>query len=364
MRIGTAKFSLALVAVAFLAPAADGVSFSADNPSPTLGVVGTDGGAILVPTPPAPALGPLPVPSIFASGGAGGLGLSGIAEVDALSYGADVFTWKHVVWYFSVDRSASGLAAVPGPSVTTEGSLGAREASADVFKAAGVMPLIPPGPPGTNVGVLDGDGLVGASGFVYPGVGLNAEPNPGGDNLDALDYSDKGSPGPRYPIYFSVDPATAAANGFQPGDVLMTGSAGGPPALYAPAAQLGLDAAGAGTDDLDALVLIDDGDGVFSTTDFLLYSVTPGSAIVGTLDGLWNAPITPGDILIPSFGAGGVPGVPWILIAAEAIGLATTRAGSPASDNLDALDVIPEPATLVLLAAGGLALLKRRRKSR
>jgi len=363
MSLGTGKSSLALLVVSFLAPAALGVSFSADNPSPTLGVVGTDGGAILVPTPPAPAIGPLPVPSVFASGGAGGLGLAGIAEIDALSYGADAFTWKHVVWYFSVDRTASGLAAVPGPSVTTEGSLGAREASADVFKAPGVLSFIQPGVPGTNVGVFDGDGLVGATGFVYPGVGLNAEPNPGGDNLDALDFGDKGTPGPRYPIYFSVDLATANANGVQPGDVLVTGSAGAPPALYAPAAQLGLDAAGAGTDDLDALVLIDDGDGVFSPNDFLLYSVTPGSAIVGTADGLWGVPITPGDILLPWFTAGGVPGVPMILIPAEALGLATTRAGYLSSDNLDALDVIPEPASLVLLAAGGLALLTSKRRS-
>ena len=53
-----------------------------------------------------------------------------------------------------------------------------------------------------------------------------------------------------------------------------------------------------------------------------------------------------------------------IVIPAEALGLATLRSGTAGqfgADDLDALDVVPEPATLSLLALGGMGLLRRRR---
>ena len=46
------------------------------------------------------------------------------------------------------------------------------------------------------------------------------------------------------------------------------------------------------------------------------------------------------------------------------MGLATFRSGTVGqfgADDLDALDMVPEPATLSLLALGGIALVRRKR---
>jgi len=180
------------------------------------------------------------------------------------------------------------------------------------------------------------------------------------------------------------------ANGFLGGDVLVSPVAGGPPVLYAAAPLLGLDLFGTGSDDLDALILNDMTDGAvglytpttgpyswMTGTDMLLFSVRRNSALVGTPDGLFGAPIEEGDILIP-LGPGAVPGI-WI--AAEAMGLATVRSGFATSygvpnlqyagldvwaDDLDALDVsqqfVPEPVPLFQLAIGIVLLWFRTRR--
>jgi len=329
---------------------------------------------------------------------------AGHVELDALSYGRDTFNWglPEVIWYFSVDEFAAGhpLDAFPPPpaNVLSEGAdplLGNMEASADVFTTAPAPFGAPrgPGPFGAgdgNFAWADGDAVFPWGG---PGMGL-IEPNAptygavldDGDNLDALDihttFADvHGGPLPAT-IFFSLDaefpdpfevPAapppntgTAAANGFVGGDVLV--SVGGAPFLFAPAALLGLDMFGADTDDLDALALIEDGDGVFEPwgDDLIFYSVRRGSAVIGFPDAIWGAPIEEGDILVPPAVAGGPPGI-WV--AAERLGLATVRSGTALvpppgyfarGDDLNALDIAPEPASLSLLALGGLALLRRR----
>ena len=375
----------------------------------------------LGPNPPAlPALAPLPPPGImvdsvpFSPIGSvpGGLGIvpgiHGAVEVDALSYGRDF--GRQLL--FSVDEFAVGdVIAGPGPfppNVFTEGAFGVLEASADVFRYLGPAVLTPPPPPpvpplgANNTAVIDGDGFPPFGG---PGTGL-LEPNPPGpgpdvgDNLDALDVNttlndvkgpiffsmDSNFPDPLEGFFPPVNSGTAAGNvdavtgiPFVGGDVAVT-AAGGLPTLYAPAGVLGLDLAIAGVidvDDLDALALWDDGalnalgHPFFSAaSDFILFSVRRNSAVIGLPDSLFGIPIEEGDVLSVPI-VGGISPFPSMFIPAEALGLATIRSGTTGGmnlgDDLDALDVVPEPGTFVLLAIGLMGLLayggRRRRRN-
>jgi hypothetical protein len=281
-------------------------------------------------------------------------------EVDAISYGIDppVAAGANVRFHFSVDEFAFGIAgAAAVPNVTSEGAApgASNEASADIYADLGAAGCtLPPWPVIGNTGIFDGNGFVP---FPAPALGL-VEPNPPtlfalpdpGDNLDALDMHAYPGTG----VYFSLDagwidplegpPAnsgTAPFNGFGPGDILFT--AGGFPAVFAPAAALGL---GPG-DDVDALVLWENGSGVYEpsvacfdwttgATDMLLFSVRRGSPIIGTPDAFSGTLIEEGDILTTT--GGGAPG---IFIPAEMLGLQTVRGLFPVpfgfGDDLDAL---------------------------
>jgi len=406
------------------------ISYSIDEQGPTNGLLDPgglgpiSGGDILVPTPP---VGPLPPPTIFIPIGPGGLGVVptalGFNEVDALSYGIDDVIYQQQTssfYYFSVDEFAIGLPGPPPfpPNVTTEGAgpIGALEASADVYVFPPGFP-VPPGPIGPgpvfgNTGLYDGNG--GITPFASPTLNL-VEPNPPtpgmlmgpdpGDNLDALDVDTPDFTA----VYFSLDSmfpdplevppgagpppntGTALANGFVGGDVLLSAAPGGPLVLYAAAVALGLDLMGTETDDLDALILNDLTDGIAGTytptagpyswlvgTDMLLYSVRRNSALIGTPDAIFGAPIEEGDILVP-MGPGAVPGI-WI--AAEALGLATVRSGAAAvypfpnpqwggtfvwADDLNALDhthrLVPEPTALLLAIVSVVMIGSLRRRS-
>lgn len=336
-----------------------------------------------------------PVPGLFLPFYMPGVsvpGVPGMVEVDALSFGADfrLDPGQPHLWYYSVDEFATGLLGTPPPSVGTEGVAGFTEASADIFNDfPGVFPAGYPQPPGAigpfSMGVFDGNG---AFPFGGPGLGL-IEPNPPtvpppfpalpdpGDNLDAHDIDFPVMTGPgvgfSYPVYYSLDSVlfdpiemvansgSAAANGAavgipfpSGGDVWVSAGPGTPPALYAPAMALGLDLFGVDTDDLDALVLSENGDGFYTPyampfdwlgggTDLLLFSVRRGSAIIGVGDAFFGLPIEEGDILIPppAFLPPGTP--PGIWVPAENLGLATVRSlvptAFPFGDDLNALDL-------------------------
>jgi hypothetical protein len=134
------------------------------------------------------------------------------------------------------------------------------------------------------------------------------------------------------------------------GDVLVS-CPGCAPAVYAPAFLLGLDAGGPDTDDLDALVLRENGipgyqrsttpyDWLTGASDMLFFSVRRGSALIGTPDAFFGVPIEQGDVLVPTGGVGSVPGI-WI--AGETLGLATQRSlPGYIGDDIDALDVSHE----------------------
>ncbi len=404
----------ALLAAAFLTSTAAGqMSFSVDwrsrslaQPASNTGGVPITEGDILGPAPGAPGLGPFPNVSIRLLGGA--LDLTNFStcqghapltpcgiEVDALASGLDdalfpdapltggprgaVTMPRRRVW-FSVDEWATGLAGTanpPYPQVVTEGNNPAQvwDASADVFVDIDLPagPLPPGAVTPNNVGTIDGNGVQSSSGRVYFGVGLREPNNPlihNGDNLDALEL------GPQIlmsgaRIYFSLDAgfldplngtsnsATAAVNGFRGADVLtIRPSTGLPVSLYASATSLGLDIfGGPGSDDLDALALRDNGDGVFQPSltpydwvgggrDMLLFSVRRGSAVVNRPDSIFGIPIQPGDILttpLPT-ALGGLSPFPGIFIAAENLGLRTARgAVGQHGDDLDALDITEKP---------------------
>jgi hypothetical protein len=391
---------LALLPLAAPAGAQQQVHFSVDWKSP---VVGTPDaglafpiteGDLLAPTAPAIGLGPLPGPTIAFTAGFGpipGLGLNGhpgcaghpggtpcIVEVDGLSYGVDFAPLPGVVYAnalrFSTDEFALGLPAAFPPNVATEGPIG--EVATDVLVDAGLGVL--PTPPFAAVtpgavAFLDGDGLPAPSAFQYPGIGLREPRLPvvtlpaTGDNLDALEIWPGGSAGTPPPLgfFFSLDapwpdPLTgiphsgsAPAHGFSGADVLNTPVPGAGPVMYAPAPALGLDlVAGPFSDDLDALVLTENGipgyqpsvqpfDWATGGTDMLLFSVRRGSAVIGMPDSIFGIPIEEGDVLttpLPT-ALGGLSPFPGLFVAAENLGLSTARsAGVLFGDDLDALD--------------------------
>lgn len=380
-----------------------GVVFSVDWRSGTVGSLDsqlgtpiTEGDLLL---PPAPsrvtAFGPLQAPSVLvragpASFGEPHLGLNGysiclghaggtacVVEVDALSSGSGpaLAAGQPLLQrlYFSTDRFAVGFGAPASPGIASEAPLG--DLATDVLVDLGLGQL--PAPPFAawtvgSVAVLDGDGLPSGSGTTYRGVGLR-ESDPLPDDLDALAFLPwpEGQPGPELPpsgLFLSldagfIDPLTGLQNsgsadfhGVFGADVLRKPS-GAAPLLYAPAAMLGLDLAGPGTDDLDALVVCENGQPGFQASvspfdwsngasDMLLFSVRRGSAVIGEPDSLFGLPIEPGDVLTTPLepSAGGLSPYPAILIAAENLGLFTGSLGrSPGSpefgDDLDALEL-------------------------
>jgi hypothetical protein len=355
----------------FLAtPAMAQVHFSIDRTGPTVGAPNSFSGVAITPADilapatvsGAPALGPLPVPGTVIPETALGLAGDEAHELDALSYGVDrlfnPYNQDEVMSpfgiHFSVDDFAIGI---PGSAVDVASESPVADACADVFASS----LI-----GLNIGVIDGDGLPSGSGAVYPGVGLVEPGTPGNqDDLDALDMETSGG-GHGFPgmgVFFSLDTsyidpitgtphaATAISQGVVGGDILLATSPGSF-SVYAPATLLGLDlVAGPDSDDLDALILWENGDGDYQPShdmfpwltggDMVLFSVRRGSAVIGMPDSLMGIPICEGDILMPPvFGAAGSP-FPAILIPAEALGLATLRSGTANySDDLDAADYV------------------------
>jgi len=386
-----------------------GVAYSIDWQSTTVGVIDSSLGLFISPSdvlyPPAPfrtpQFGPLPPPTINIKGGVpsgpaphlallthpgcyGAIGGTPCpAEVDALDLGNAPPILPNQPFpgiHFSTDGWAFGIGAGAPPSIATEGPVGDLQCDVLVDLGLGVAaPLAPFF--GANIGsisTLDGDGLTSGSGYVGKGLGLREPWFPGAlsDNLDALAFTPVPPVGgnPYYPatgVYFSLDSSfpdpltgslnlgTALLNGFVGGDVLHQTAPNLPATVYAPAISLGLDIAGLDTDDLDALVIWENGtpgfqpsqqpfDWAGGATDMVLFSVRRGSAVVGMPDSIFGLPINPGDILTTpkSFFAGGVSPFPGILIAAENLGLGAFGPGrtqiSPIAlgDELDALDIV------------------------
>ncbi|MEC7231747.1 MAG: hypothetical protein VXZ39_08610 [Planctomycetota bacterium] len=312
-------------------------------------------------------------------------GFSCGVELNAFSFGRDARLRDDPQYrfsvYLSVDEWAVGSPSSLGfgiPTVFSEATF--SDAASDTFALPliGVFPFQPIFP--AAVGVADGNGRrATANTTAFPGVGLEEPINPDpssaaddGDNLDALDL------GPRVnsafdPLYFSLQAGFSLCNEFDVpivdsaslqttatgqtavgADVLRFDPQGGGGAgaltIYASAQSLGLDRFGPGRDDVDALSLWDNGDGVYQpptgpyswivpdsfdlVTDLLLYSVRCGSEIVETFD-MGGLPITEGDVLIKYAG----DPRPTIFVRAEALGLDTTSRAF-ANDEVDGLDFV------------------------
>ncbi|VGO21830.1 PEP-CTERM sorting domain-containing protein [Pontiella sulfatireligans] len=273
---------------------------------------------------PSPPVNPVPA-SIFLQGSVLGY------EVDAISgnqhYGEE--------WVFSVDITSVGL---PGTAVNLEAAGG--DQPADIYV----------GGFGLNNLTWDGNGLPnpltgGTLGLLEPGS------VPGGDDIDGLEvhgFADNAVTQPlgQGAIYYSLSQASAGGIGFDGATLFMSSAVNNydvaPFMPYATAGMLGLLAGG--QDDIDAAVVYDnDLDGMWSAGDVVDFSLTPGSA---TLAGMGASAA---DVLRTGFGSG-----PVVFVSAGALGLLTT-------DNLDALDMIPEPSTIALIGISALGLLIRKR---
>lgn len=261
----------------------------------------------------------------------------GFYIVDALSSGWDAGDF----YLFSV---AFGSVGLPGSPVAFEVALGTApsqvfpgppagpippEAEGDIFVTSG---------PVFGVPALSGPILFAPFAADEFSLGLNVGGGPPGDNLNGLTYRGPAPPG----FYYSLGAAGLGGSGAMPADILnATG-------LWAPAPALGLDSLGPGTDDIDALLVHDLGIvGVYEPgIDFVAFSLTPGSLTLGALG---YAPGTGGaDLFLPG-------PLPVLFMPAGAFGLLP-------ADNIDGLDVVPEPSATAMLLAG-LTLLALRRKA-
>lgn len=304
-------------------------------------------------------------------------GISCGVEINALSYGRDArlnpdSTYEFSV-YLSVDEWAVGR---PVPSGTVTPTIFSEalneEAAADVFAKR----FTGPGPfglnPGQSVGIADGNGRAAAPNLQpFIGLGLQ-EPIPrsqqavdAGDNLDAFDlgppidqattalfFSLQGAfplcQEPGVPLENSADqqPIVAGGPNARAADVLVL-LPGGQVLRYAAAQALGLDALVDGSDDIDALVVVENGIPGYqpptmlydwtgpNPSDVIFFSVRCGSDVVDLPDSNFGVPITEGDILVTLANQTR----PGIFIGAEALGLETVSRGGLFNDELNGMDM-------------------------
>jgi hypothetical protein len=257
--------------------------------------------------------------------------------IDGLSSGADAGDY----FLYSVMAGAVGLPATP---VFFEATVGT--APSQVFPG----PVLGPTPPEAAGDVFAIPGpIFGVPVLATPPIfapiptdefalGLNVGPIVP-DDLNSLTYRAPVGPG----FYYSLAAGGLGLSGVMPGDILTTLG------IWAPSLLLSLDSFGPGSDDIDALLVQDLGIlGVFEPgIDFVAFSLAPGSLTLGAV-GPGYAP-GGGDLLLPDGADADL--LPDIFIPAVAFGLTPF-------DNLDAIDVVPEPgaATFMALGFGLLAL--------
>ena len=162
-------------------------------------------------------------------------------------------------------------------------------------------------------------------------------------------------------MYFSVNPdeaainiATGAAPAISAADIfdIMPGGVMGNLRNFpfATAASMGLDGFGQNTDDIDGGPYWGSGSqGAEPGIDYALFSLSHGSASLNMYQ------LSEADIFLTNF-----TGSFALYASAADLGLIGGPGLYP-GDNVDALEIIPEPTTIALLGLGGLALMRKRR---
>ncbi len=302
---------------------------------------------------------------------------------------------------FSVDRGTQGL---PGSALFGEtvglgaGPLGVQQ-SGDIYRstlsfthpgffagtlAPGILPPVP-----TFGGVLPTAGIGGSNSLIFdesvlgltvagapglltpPGVIAPAPPFPLlHDNVDAYSNTAMDTTGDAITdveFFFAIAPAESVLVGLSPSDIFDVGAGapGSPGVPYAPAPASGMDSFGTFSDDIDALVVWDHGaiggpgfggPGAEPVRDYALFSLGEGSATLGALIAA-GVPVNGSTIFFTDF-----TGAFAIYALDIDIGVDPFAAGFFAPyANVDALDIVPAPPTLGLVALLGLAGARRRR---
>ncbi len=297
--------------------------------------------------------------------------------ISAFSDNTQVYT-SSVQLDFSVDRISKGM---PGTAVNNQFSL--NQQPGDIFRTTRSFPS-----PGNFVGTLQpSSGFTGSLSSVGAGgdntlvldesaLTLTASGTPGvltdpsssamtiakgtHDNVDSFEWNAFNTIGEDKTdtwLYFSVYHAEAQAQDISAADIYDVAPGNdqtSPSSPFAASPSLGLDT----LDNIDALVLYDlnqlggpkwNGPGAEAGIDYALFSLSHGSASLNNL-GLSEA-----DIFFTDFSGS------FALYAGAAdLGLAGGPGFTP-GDNVDALEVVPEPATLLLFGFGGLMSLRKRK---
>lgn len=313
--------------------------------------------------------------------------------INAVSADHENVFWPMIQLQFSVDRATGGI---PGSALAAEAGFSQQPGDVYTSTASFVHPsvfagtLVPGGIPGF-AGILPTAGGGGLNTLTFdesffgltPGLGAGATLPPGvpappimpgtHDNLDAFNML----PTPTLDVtgdmvndidyFFSIPIAEALPTGVSPGDIfdVAMGAGGTVPIPYAPAPSMGLDMAGGfSTDDIDALVLWDNniplgpawgGPGGEPGIDYALFSLAPGSMTLLALTAA-GIPADPSTIFFTDF-----TGLYAIYAFGSDLGVADLLMTGEEFANIDALEIIPAPATLTLL---GLVLVGARTRRR
>jgi hypothetical protein len=268
---------------------------------------------------------------------AAALGLIPGDDLDALSYGFGAYD-EFVVASFSTRPAAVGL---PGTELNREAFCVPSEVAGDEYSVVGSGGQW--SPPWIHFQRLDEDGVSCAGNRGHP-LRLQI-----GDDLDALEMpymptvaARLAGSQPPFPssVYFSLTPRSPslALHGWRPADILVVQPALNPgdpppaPVVFASQENLGL----VDGDDVDAIALAEDGNGVFTPlfemgSDALILSLATGSPTLAIKG------FTPGDLLLPQTTlepGGGVLFMLRVIWPAADLGLAP-------EDDLDALKTNP-----------------------
>lgn len=317
--------------------------FSFDAASPTVTNGWVEPRDVLVPGNPYP-------PEILIPGAALGL-FSTLDEIDSLSGPTtELGGTSTFVLLFSVDRASVGTAP-PDPGLVDDGipynmqdQASRGQAASDLFmsldaftRAGKVRPAARGG--GNNTETRNNYDEGGTDYSALPPT--HSRDNPGTvpqDNVDATAQLQTTTTRGGRPInvYFTVTPASPSLSSLSDGFPLSGSNVffnpdplrefPPPPSttIYALAADLGL----MPSDDIDGMVVYDaDTDGVFSDTDFVLFSLTPYSPSLSYLG-------EPADVFIVRYVQPPLFPEPALFAAGWDLGLGA------AADNIDALDVL------------------------